>query len=120
LVRISVNRFVSQRIETTKNEVTAKIQKLRKRTLENLEEIFTVAARVARGQTKHERSDGKLVRITIDQRRRWVTVAACAAQTMKGLASNLDEREINAKLNELQRLVNEAKTNLTNEKSQTM
>jgi hypothetical protein len=107
LVKASVNRFVSRRIETTRKKVKANTQKLRKRTLKNLEEIFRAAARVARGEVKHQRSDGKMVPISLKQKRKWVRVAACVAQTMNKIASNIDEQEINAQLNELERLVKE-------------
>jgi uncharacterized membrane protein YjjP (DUF1212 family) len=108
LVKVSVNRFVSRRIETTRKQVKANTQKLRKRTLKNLEEIFRVAARIAKGEIKHQRSDGKMVPISLNQRRRWTNVAAYVAQIMNSVASNLDEREIDVQLDELERLVNEA------------
>jgi uncharacterized protein YdaT len=108
MVKISVNRYVSRRIETTRKQIKATFQKLRNRTLKNLEQIFRVTARIARGEIKHQRSDGKMVPITIDQRRRWARVAAQAAQIMNSLGSNLDEREINTQLDELERLVKEA------------
>ena len=120
LVKVSVNRFVSRRIETTRKEVKANTQKLRKRTLKNLEEIFRAAARVARGEVKHQRSDGKMVPISLNQRRRWASVSAYAAQTMNSVASNLDEREIHVQLDELQRLVNEANANPKDGKPKTI
>jgi len=107
MVKVSVNRFVSRRIETTRKQVKNGAQKLRKRTLKNLEQIFRTAAQIAKGETKHQRSNGKMVPITLNQRRQWARVAAHAAQTMNSVASNIDEREINAQLDELERLVKE-------------
>lgn len=66
----------------TRKEVKASTQKLRKTTLKNLGEIFRVAARVARGEIKHRRSDGKMVPISLNQRRRRVSVAKRIALTM--------------------------------------
>ena len=43
--------------------------------------------------------------IRLDQRKRWVRVAEHIAR-----ASNIDEKEIHAQLNELERLINEAQT----------
>jgi hypothetical protein len=63
---------------------------------------------VARGEIKHQRIDGKLVPIRIDQRERWLRVAKHIALTMSSIASNIDEKEIRVQLNELERLVNEA------------
>jgi hypothetical protein len=110
LVKVSVNRFVSSRVEIIRNEVRAETQRLRKRTLNKLEEIFKVAAKVARGEIRHQRINGKMVPISLNQRRRWVSVAKHIVLTMNGIVSNFDEQEIHAQLNKLERLVNEAKT----------
>jgi hypothetical protein len=117
LVKVSVNRFVSRRIETTRKEVKAGTQKLRKRALENLEEIFRVAARIAKGEIKHQRSDRKMVPTSLNQQRRCASVAAHVAQIMNSVASNFDEREIDVQLDELQRLVNETNANPKNGRS---
>jgi hypothetical protein len=53
LVKVSINRFVSRRIETIRNEVKAETQRLRGKMLDKLEEIFKIAAKVARGEIKH-------------------------------------------------------------------
>lgn len=110
MVKVSVNRFVSSRIMTIRNEVEAETQRLREKTLSKLEEIFKVAAKVARGEIRHQRINGKMVPIRLNQRRRWVRVAEHIARTMNSIASNLDEKEIHAQLNELERLINEVQT----------
>jgi metal-dependent amidase/aminoacylase/carboxypeptidase family protein len=110
LVKVSVNRFVSSRVVTIRNEVKAETQRLRERTRSKLEEIFKVAAKMARGEIKHQRINGKMAPIRLDQRRRWVRVAEHIAKTMNSIASNIDEEEIHAQLNELERLVKEAQT----------
>jgi hypothetical protein len=108
LVKISVNRFVSRRVEKVRKEVEVSTQRLREKTLKHLEEIFTMAARVAGDEVKHQRIDGKMVRITLNQRRRWLLVAEQAAKTIKNVATNIDEQEIYIQLDKLQRLVDEA------------
>jgi len=110
LVKVSVNRFVSNRIDTIRNEVKTETQRLRNRTLDRLKEIFNVAAKVARGEIRHQRIGGKMVPIRIDQRKRWLHLAKHVALTMSSIASNIDEKEIHAQLNELERLINETKT----------
>ena len=110
MVKVSVNRFVSNRIDTIRNEVKAETQRLRNRTLDRLEEIFNVAAKVARGEIRHQRINGKMVPIRLNQRKRWLRVAEHIAKTMNSIASNLNEREIQAQLNELERLFSEAQT----------
>ena len=110
MVKVSVNRFVSNRVVAIRNEVEAESQRLRNRTLDRLEEIFNVAAKVARGEIRHQRIDGKMVPIRLNQRKRWLRVAKHIVLTMNSIASNIDEKEIHAQINELERLVNEAKT----------
>jgi hypothetical protein len=63
---------------------------------------------VARGEIKHQRINGKTVPISLNQRQRRVHVPEHIAKTMNNIASNLDEREINLQLDELEKLVNEA------------
>lgn len=53
MVKVSINRFVSRRVEKVGKEVEVSAQRLRKKTLKHLEDIFTMAARVARGEIKH-------------------------------------------------------------------
>ena len=110
MVKVSVNRFVSRRIEEIRKEVEAESKRLRENTLNRLEEIFNVAAKVARGEIRHQRINGKMAPIKLNQRKRWLRVAKHIALTMNSIASNIDEKEIQAQLNELERLVNEAKT----------
>ena len=66
-----------------------------------------MAARVAKGEIKHQRIKGKMVRITLNQRRRWLRVAEQAAKTIKTIANNIDEQEIYIQLDKLAKLVNE-------------
>ena len=110
MVKVSVNRFVSNRIDTIRNEVKAKTQRLREKTVNRLEEIFNVAAKVARGEIRHQRINGKMVPIRLNQRKRWLRVAKHVTLTMSSIASNIDEKEIHTQLNELERLINETKT----------
>ena len=109
MVKVSVNRFASTRVEAIRNYVEADIRRLRKRTISRLEEVFNVAARVARCRTGHQRINGKMTAIGLVQRKRWFRVAEHAALTIKSIASNVDEKEIRSRLNELKRAVDEAK-----------
>ena len=110
MVKVSVNRFVSNRVVAVRNEVEAEAQRLREKTVNRLEEIFRVAAKVARGEIKHQRIDGKMVPIRLNQRKRWLRVAKHVALIICSIASNIDEKEIHTQLNELERLINETKT----------
>jgi len=108
LVKISINRYISTRIKATRNDVKVATQRLREKTLKRLEQIFELAARIARGEVKHQRTNGRMVRITLNQRRRWLRVAEHTAQTIKSIASNLNEQEVYAKLDDLEKLLKEA------------
>ena len=109
MVKVSVNRFISRRIKTVRNEIEAETQRLPKNTVNKLEEIFKVAAKVAMGGIRHQRINGKMAPISLNQRRRWARVAEQVAKTMNNIASNLDEKEIHGQLDELEKLVNEVK-----------
>jgi hypothetical protein len=84
-----------------------------------LQEIFKVAAKLARGEIRRQRINGKMVPISLNQRQRWIRVADHIAKTMNSIGSNLDEREINLQLDELEKLVNEATANQKDEKPKT-
>jgi hypothetical protein len=66
-----------------------------------------MATRVAGDEVKHQRIDGKMVRITRNQQRRWLHVAAQAAKTIKTIATNINEKEIKAQLSELEKPLQE-------------
>lgn len=107
MVKVSVNRFVLTRVETIRKEFDADTQRLRKKNIDKLEGIFKVAAKVARGNVGHQRIDGKLVRIELNQRKRWLRVAMRVTLIISSIASNIDEKETRVKLDELERLVND-------------
>ena len=117
MVKISVNRYVSRRVDKVRKEAEASTQKLRKKTLKHLKEIFLISARVAKGEVKQQRIHGKMVRITLNQRRRWLRIAEQAAKTIKNIATNIDEQEIKAQLNELEKLLNETTQHTTRKNS---
>ena len=109
LVKVSVNRFVSTRVEAIRDYVEADIRRLRKRTLNRLEEVYNMAIKVAKGRIGHQRIDGKMTTIGLIQRKKWFHVAEHAALTMASIVSNVDEKEIRVRLNELKILVDEAR-----------
>ena len=109
MVKVSINRYVSRRLQKAKEEVKEGTQRLRKKTIKHLEEIFRMAARVAGGEIRHQRIDGKMVRITLNQRRRWLLIAEQAAKTIVTISTNIDEKEIHAQLDKLARLINESR-----------
>jgi hypothetical protein len=105
LVKTSVNRYVKKRVAETRREMETALNKLRRRMLKNLEEIFEMAGKIAKGEIKHQRVSGKMVKITMPQRRRWLLVAGQTAEIIQGMMENFNEQEIKAKLGELEKLL---------------
>jgi len=105
LVKISINRYITRRIDIIRKDVEKDIQRLRKKTLRNLEEIFTMSSHVARGEIKHQRINRKMVPITLRQKRRWLLIAGQTALIIKNTATKFNEQEINLQLNKLEKQV---------------
>ncbi|MBS7612234.1 hypothetical protein KEJ27_08570 [Candidatus Bathyarchaeota archaeon] len=110
MVKVSINRFVLRRVERVRRDVEVAAQRLRKKMLRDLEEVFEMSARVVRGEVERRRIDGRMARITLDQRRKWLRVAEKAAKIIENISINIDEQEIYTQLDELSRLINEADT----------
>jgi len=68
-----------------------------------------MASSFARGELRWQQADGKPEPIKMKQRQMWARVAAYIAQIMTTVTEKFDEREIDKELDELERLVNEAR-----------
>ena len=102
--------MIHTRVARLRRRVKVDTQRIRERLLRGLEEIFNLAASLARGEIQTLTVDGKQVKVTLKQRQMWARVAAYTAQIMNSIAEGFDEREVDNLLDELERLVNEAKT----------
>jgi len=98
---------ILNRIERARRIVKTDTQKIRLKLLKTLEEIYSMAERIARGEQQHLVVDGKPVRVTLKMRRDWVRIAAYTAQVMNRIADSFDEREIDEFLAMLRREVDE-------------
>lgn len=114
MVKVSANKFVEHRISLLQREVESYARRLRSRALKSLEEIFKIASKVARGEIKHQRLGGKLVKITMPERQIWLKIAEEAAEAIKNLAENINEKEIQTSLKNIETLLKEL-TQLTAE-----
>ncbi|MFQ6074348.1 MAG: hypothetical protein ACE5KC_03920 [Candidatus Bathyarchaeia archaeon] len=94
------------RIEKLKRRVQVDTQRMREKTLTSLVQLFDIATKIAKGEVKYE--SGKLV--TLKQRQLWARIAAYIAQIINGICKGFDERQIDTQLDELERLVNEARS----------
>ena len=91
--------MITQRIGKLKETVKVDTQRLRGKALEGLEELFDLAQAMAKSQN-----------VKLKQRQIWARIAAYIAQIINSVASGFDERQINADLDELERLIDEART----------
>lgn len=101
--------MISRQVAELKEDAKHDIQQVRLKILNDLERIFNLTSELARGQVKTQTEGGKTERVTLRERKRWLLVAKKIAQKMNSNASKLDEDKINADLEELERLVNEAR-----------
>ena len=106
--------MIERRLRRLRKRIKVNTQEIRAKTLDNLEEIFNLAASLAKGEFKTQNVDGSPVKVTLKQRQIWARVAAYIAQIMNTIAERFDERQIDVQLDELERLVNEAKAKGTN------
>lgn len=104
--------LIIRRIAKLKENVKINTQKIRENLLSNLTSIFESAVKFAKGKTTingHE--------LALKEREKWVRVAAYTAQVINSVASGFDERQIDVQLDELERLVNEAKAKAKTKKT---
>lgn len=108
-MKISRNLMISRRIRKLRRKVDINTQKMRAEMLDSLEEIFRMASSLARGEFGTQTEEGETVKVTLKQRQVWARVAAFVAQTMNSIAEGFDERQIDTQMDELERLIDEAK-----------
>jgi hypothetical protein len=101
--------MIFKRLAELKEIIRVDTQRIRGKTLNSLQELFDLAVALAKGKVKTQNEEGVAVKVTLKQRQMWARVAAYIAQIMNSVASGFDERQIDVQLDELERLVNEAK-----------
>ncbi len=99
---------VARRISQLRRSVRFDTDRLRRKTIGSLEQLFDVATDFAKGRIKWQTQDGKASPVTIKQRQMWARIAAYVAQIMNTIANGIDERQIDKDLALLEKLVNEA------------
>jgi len=111
--------MVKRRIAQLKEELKADTQKIRLKTIEQLQEIFNMASALAKGEVKHQTEDGKPRKLTLSQRQKWARVAAYIAQIINSVSNTFDERQIDEDLAKLEELINEATAKTKTQKAGT-
>jgi len=94
-------RHVVELRESTERDA----QQLRLRTLKDLERVFNLASELAGGRVKTQTEGGRTKKLSLAERRRWLVVAAKAAEMIKRVTKGFDENEIRVGLQELEKLV---------------
>ena len=117
MVRITRKRMIERRLAKFRKEVEVETQIMREKALKRLEELFNLAASLAKGKVKTQTENGKKLVVTLPQRQKWAHVAAYIAQVMNSIATRFDERQIDVDLDELERLINEAKAKAKGKKT---
>lgn len=99
MTKISRNSMVLNRVRRVRRTIKIDTQRMRGKALTNLEELFDMAKALAKDK-----------KVKLPTRQKWAQIAAYIAQVINSVASGFDEKEIDIQLDELERLVNEAKT----------
>lgn len=103
--RTSILEMISWRVLKAEETLHVDTQKLRRKLMDWLEEIFDLACRIAKGEI--QTLEGKPV--TLKTRKDWARIAGFTAQVIQSIAKGFDEKEIDDQLKELRRLIDEAK-----------
>ena len=86
MTNISTIKRVSTRVVSLRRTVRIETQRMRENALESLEDLFTLAASIAKGEIKTQMVKGRQVAISMKQRQVWARVAAYIAQIMNSIA----------------------------------
>lgn len=103
--RTSILEMISWRVLKAEETLHVDTQKLRRKLMDWLEEIFDLACRIAKGEI--QTLEGKP--LTLKARKDWARIAGFTAQVIQSIAKGFDEKEIDDQLKELRRLIDEAK-----------
>ena len=114
----SRKNMISTRVARLRERVEVDTQRVRKTTLNSLEEIFNLAVSLAKGDIKTQKVGRSQVKVSLKQRQFWARIAAYVAQVMNSIAHGFDERDLDAQLDELERLVDEAQARTEDGKAQ--
>ena len=98
MARFSKNKMILSRVYKLKRTLKVDTQRLRGKSLKALEEMFKMAKKLAQNKE-----------LQLRERHKWVQVAAYICQVINSVCKGFDERQIDHDLDELERLVNEAK-----------
>lgn len=107
---MTVKKRVHYRVIALRRAFHVDTQRVRKKTIQRLEEIFKIASNYARGKVSRViDDDGKERPLTIPERQFWARIAAYTAMVISNVAKGIDERQIDLDLDKLDALIHENK-----------
>lgn len=106
MVKISRNKMILSRIQKLKKRIKIDTQRMRGKTLKTLEELFDMAKDLAQNTN-----------LKLKQRQMWTRIAAYICQVINSVASGFDERQIDVQLDQLEGLINEARSKTKTKKT---
>jgi len=109
--RLTLKMRVSRRVAQIRRTVDLDTQRLRRKTIRMLEDIFKIACDYARGKVDRVTDEnGKARELTIPEKQFWARIAAYTAQIINTVAKGIDERQIDLDLDVLAKMIHEAKS----------
>lgn len=90
--------MVLSRVQKLKRRIKIDTQRMRGKALTSLEELFEMATELAKNKE-----------LDLKDRQFWTRIAAYICQVINSVATGFDERQIDVQLDELERLVIEAR-----------
>ena len=106
MVKISRNKMILSRIQKLKKRIKIDTQRMRGKTLNTLEELFEMAKDLAQNTN-----------LKLKQRQMWTRIAAYICQVINSVASGFDERQTDVQLDQLEDLINEARSKTKTKKT---
>jgi len=98
--------MILSRIQKLKKRIKIDTQRMRGKTLNTLEELFDMAKDLAQNTN-----------LKLKQRQMWTRIAAYICQVINSVASGFDERQIDVQLDQLEGLINEARSKTKTKKT---
>ena len=96
---------VERRIFHLQQTVKVDTQELRNKWMTELDDLFSLATSIAKGDITQQEVGGKLLSITPREREKWAQIAAKIGMVVVNLSRGYDERQIDKDLDKLEKLL---------------
>jgi hypothetical protein len=96
---------VERRICRLKREVRFDTQDLRNKWLGELDDLFSLATSIAKGEVSQQKVGDEMKPITLKERQMWAHIAANIGAVMSNMSNGYDERQIDKDLDKLEEML---------------